>query len=59
MKVGDKVYWQTAPDSLKLTPFKIMAIEGDMARLDYVQELVPLSELGFTPSDDRDDSQPN
>lgn len=46
LKVGDRVFWDDCYVHLtSLNPFKITAIQGDMAELDLVDHLVPLADL--------------
>jgi hypothetical protein len=45
-KAGDRVYWTNCPICCEnLSPFEIMWIEGEYAKLDLFSNLVPLSEL--------------
>ena len=45
-KAGDRVYWTNCPVCCEnLSPFEIMWIEGEYAKLDLFSNLVPLSEL--------------
>jgi hypothetical protein len=44
--VGDCVVWDNCPGHCAwMNPFRITAIEGDMVRLDFYENLVPLSQL--------------
>lgn len=46
LEVGDRVVWDNCPGHCSwMNPFTITATDGDMARLDFYSELVPLSEL--------------
>jgi hypothetical protein len=45
-KVGDRVYWSECPAHCEhFSPFEIMSIDGDYAKLDLFAKLVPLVEL--------------
>jgi KaiC/GvpD/RAD55 family RecA-like ATPase len=47
-KVGDRVIWDDCPGfCASFNPFKITAIEGNCARLDFITNLVPLTDLRF------------
>lgn len=47
-KVGDRVIWDDCPNfCASFNPFKITAIEGNCARLDFITNLVPLTDLRF------------
>jgi hypothetical protein len=46
LKVGDRVIWENCPAHCSnLAPFEIMSIDGDYAKLDLFEKLVPLAEL--------------
>jgi hypothetical protein len=46
LKVGDRVNWENGPAHCSnLAPFEIMSLDGDYAKLDLFEKLVPLSEL--------------
>jgi hypothetical protein len=45
-RVGDRVFWENCPSCCEeLAPFEITAIDGDYAKLDLINKLVPLAEL--------------
>jgi hypothetical protein len=45
-RVGDRVFWENCPSCCEeLAPFEITSIDGDYAKLDLINKLVPLAEL--------------
>jgi hypothetical protein len=46
LKVGDRVNWENCPAHCEqFAPFEIMSLDGDYAKLDLFEKLVPLAEL--------------